>query len=137
MFKKILIGTMAIFSCTLSLTAFAMTLTIDNKTDFDSTTRANGGLCSSSVLGDAGITHPGHVNVITKNQLNLACMFNKKDCTADVYMSDNCSGDIVATVTMDVTDAGIKTVTIKNPNFIFDYSAFAITLKPAGSFAKK
>jgi hypothetical protein len=83
-------------------------LTIVNNTDYDSTSVVNGGACST-ILGQAGITKAHSSNTLDYILMRIACGMHPSDCVAEVYMTDNCSGPVVATVTMDI-DNGISNI---------------------------
>lgn len=128
---KTLTSALAILACSLSFTAHAK-LVVTNKTQFDSTTKTF--LCSTA-LGEAGVTHPGQTNTLTDAQVKSACLFSQQNCVADVFLTNNCSGPSIATVTMDIK-SGIKSVEMKDNNYQIDYSNngdydFSVTLKPS------
>lgn len=63
--------------------------------------------CSTYWLGNDGITLKGTVSKFTNTQLLLACHPYESDCTALIYMSDNCSGEPIATAKFSL-ETGIK-----------------------------
>lgn len=85
---------------------FASDLTIVNDTNRDSTSIINHGLCST-ILGDSGVTKAHSTNVVAASTVKKACFFNKTNCQADVYMTNNCTGPKVATVIFDIS-TGVK-----------------------------
>jgi len=105
-------------------------LVIINNTRFDSTSITNNGFCSATILGEAGITRAGKTNVVADAKIRKACLFNKHQCRAAVYMTANCSGPKVADVMFDV-DTGIQSVTMtdadSNP-FIISGTGFTTIL---------
>lgn len=110
-------------------------LRITNNTDFDSTSKINGLSCSSSVLGESGITRAHSTNEVSNGKIRVACALNRENCKADVYMSTDCekSGKPrIATVILSV-NTGIKEVNmntgIENP-YIITYSGFTATISP-------
>lgn len=106
--KNLLITSCLVMGLSTPLAALATQsdLTISNNTKQYSTCVINNGPCSS-VLGAEGVTSPGEQNhKVSAATINFACSF-KKDCVADVYMSKNCTGDKVATLSFNV-DSGIS-----------------------------
>jgi|SRR3990167_2091461 len=83
-------------------------LTIDNQTDYYSTAKLNGAACST-ILGDTGITKPHSVNTVSDLNVGIGCIMNKKNCKAELYMTNNCSGNVVAIIMFD-TSKGIKSI---------------------------
>lgn len=105
--NKILIITLSVFIGSMPIFAHAGSLTVVNNTNRDSTTVTNDFQCSDHLPGGKGVTKAHSTNVIPENTVNIACIKNKENCKADVYMSDNCSGTKVATVIFS-TKTGIK-----------------------------
>lgn len=103
-FKKLALALLCGVSVA-SLPAFA-DLVIHNNTNFPSTTRTNGFFCSGS-LPSGGVTEPHSVNKVSQALLNGACAFNKENCTAEVFLTRNCSGPAIGTVVLSTT-TGIK-----------------------------
>lgn len=110
-------------------------LKITNNTDKDSTSKINDGSCSSSVLGESGITRAHSTNEVSNAKIRVACVANRENCRADVYMTTVCekSGQPrVATVILNV-NTGIKDVQmnteIDNP-YVITYSGFSATISP-------
>jgi len=106
--------------------AQAADLTISNQTQHDSTCVINDGACST-ILGESGVTHPHQTNVISSNKIKFACLLNRSNCKADVYMTANCTGPKIATVIFD-TNSGIKTTTMYDNSYAINHEAFTITL---------
>jgi len=132
-FKSKLISVLAAISAgCLPLAAQASALTVVNNTDHDSTTVTNGFMCSSKLPGGNGITRAHTTNVISENTINIACLRNKENCKADVYMSNNCSGPIVATVIFS-TKSGIKDVAMKSNTYHITAQGFYIQMDPASA----
>jgi len=100
-------------------------LTIVNGTDLPSTSRINGGFCST-VLGSVGVTEPGATNVVPQATVEGACWINKTSCNAEVFMNRNCAGTPVATVTIN-TATGITGVSVTGP-YHFSASGFQIAI---------
>ena len=86
----------------ISIVAYAQDLTIVNNTSQFSTSKINSSPFCSSMFGDWGITKPKSTNVIKDIHLKQACAFHKTDCKANIYMSKNCSGEVIGTVVFDV-----------------------------------
>ncbi|EKD71941.1 MAG: hypothetical protein ACD_46C00053G0001 [uncultured bacterium] len=97
--------------------AFATTndLVVVNNTDEDSTAVINNGACSSKLPNGVGVSHRRTTNHIPGNIVDIACLANRTRCTADVYMTNNCSGPIVAKVIFD-TKKGIQDVQPSDQN---------------------
>lgn len=99
MLKKIISAVVATTLIALPLLAQA-DLVIVNKTNHDSTSIINGGGCSADLLPDGkGITPAGQTNTIPSFGVSVACL-GTFPCTGDVYMTNDCSGPVVATVTI-------------------------------------
>jgi hypothetical protein len=113
--KALVISSLPIITLSLPLGASANNLTIRNYTNYDSTCKINN-VCSD-FLRDAGITRAHDLNhQIKESVVRLICN-NSSNCTADVYMTSNCSGVKAATVVFDV-NSGTKSVT-HNPKSPF------------------
>ena len=137
-FRKITFTSLLTVGICLPLLAQA-DLTLNNNTKQDSTSRINGGLCTSSIpvlvkLG-IGIAKAGTSITIKTPELKVACFANETNCRADVYMTTVCekSGQPrVATVILNV-NTGIKDVQmntdIDNP-YVITYSGFSATISP-------
>src|SRR5689334_9628112 len=84
--------------CVLSLPLPAKAdLTIDNQTFFPSTCKINnqkGNAQCSNTIPIYGVTQAHTKNVIPQGILWGACLTNLHDCTAEVYMTDNCTGPV-------------------------------------------
>lgn len=113
----------------LPFSAQAAGLTVVNNTDYDSTSVINHGPCST-ILGEIGITRAHSTNTVPESKVKFACLLNKHNCQADVYMTPNCKGPVVAKITFDV-DAGIKNIEMKSADFKISGSGFAATLDQA------
>jgi hypothetical protein len=114
---------------TICLSPFALAvqpLTIHNNTDFPSATIANNGPCSN-ILSD-GVTQPHSTNVVGEKSIKAACILNKENCDARVYLSANCTGPVVARVLFSI-NTGIKTVTNEpGSDYCIKGSGFEVTL---------
>jgi hypothetical protein len=112
----------------LPFSANAAGLTIDNKTDFDSTSVLNNGACST-ILGADGITKAHTKKTVASSRVRLACLGHWSNCKAVVYMTNNCTGPAVATVYFDV-NTGIKKDTLVNHSdkFSIDGEGFTATI---------
>lgn len=87
-------------------------------------------ICSATLLGNKGITAPGEQNhKIPENDINLACMSRSK-CVADVYMTKDCSGPKIATVTFDVK-TGIESIVMSSNAYKITGSGFNVQLNYA------
>ena len=126
--------------CSTPLLAQADALVTNNDTNFDSTCVINDGSCST-VLGQVGVTkaHEQH-HVIDASTVWFACIANRRNCKADVYMTNHCNDNnepSVATVVFDVS-SGIKSITMHDSNYaITAVAPFEITIAGGTSIAKK
>lgn len=100
-------------------------LTIVNNTDEDSTSIINDGMCSNKLTG--GVTKAHSTNVVSGTIVSLACFGHASDCKAEVYMTNDCSGDKIATVMFD-TKTGIKSVAMNTNQYQVSGSGFNIQL---------
>jgi len=104
----------------------AQTLYIHNNTDFPSTTVANNGPCSS-ILKD-GVTQPHSTNPVSEGSLKAACIKNKENCDARVYLTSNCTGPVTAKVVFSIT-TGIKSHETIDANYCLKVNGpFDITM---------
>jgi hypothetical protein len=113
-------------------------LIITNHTNSDMTSKISGN-CSSQLLGQAGITPKGGVSDITPSQILLACaasILKGVPCSADIYMSSNCGGASIATVSFDV-NKGIIGLSNVDPNYTIDYSGFSATISGGPALATR
>jgi hypothetical protein len=127
----------AVLSAALPIQSMAMAggeaLVITNHTDLDSTSKINGFSCSSSILGEAGITRAHSTNSVSNTKLRVACFANRENCVADVYMTSVCekSGqNKIATVVFSV-NSGIKSVVMENEAtnpYVISPSGFSVTI---------
>lgn len=95
-------------------------LTIVNNTNYASTCVINRGACSANL--PHGITEPHSTNTVDKRTVGLACLANSTNCTADVYMTRDCSGQIVAKIIFD-TKTGVKSVASMDSRYQLSYDA--------------
>lgn len=119
----------AVFLCGASLAAQASPLFIMNNTHSDSTIRVHNksGKCSNELLGEGGITRAGKSNTVSEGSLRLACFSTPSSCVADVYASDHCGGDIIATMTFSVTD-GVKNIAMNSAKYHITGNGFHVVL---------
>lgn len=101
-------------------------LSITNNTNLDSTSIINRGLCSAT-LPTGGVTKAHTTNKISSFNLGLACVRDARNCRADVYMTNNCTGGVIATVILD-TKTGIKSVEMKDNSYTITYQPWVVTL---------
>ena len=89
-----------------SIITFASDIQIYNDTNFFATSRINGGKCSNEPpLGNDGVTQPCQKpHIVSEKLLNLVCWKNKTPCTADVYLTNNCTGPVIATVLVNLKE---------------------------------
>lgn len=102
--KIILTSLVAMSMSSISMMAYAK-LSIMNNTDKDSTSILNDGMCSSMLPG--GVTKAHSPNEVDDKIIAMGCLMHETNCKADVYMTNNCTGNKVATVFFD-TKKGIK-----------------------------
>ena len=101
-------------------------LNIINNTDNFSTSIINNGACST-ILGDIGISKPNSKSTIPGSKVRLACILNTSNCSADVYMTNNCTGNKIATVTFDVNQ-GVKLVKMDTTAYLITGVGFDVYL---------
>ncbi len=140
-FKQSVIITFVTFGfAAFSAQAQANDLYTTNNTKLDSTCRTNDLMCSTDVLGDAGITRAGKTLVTPFKQLKLACGKYLHDCKADLYMSTNCDksgASKIATIKFDVLDTGVKSIEVFDPSYSIIGSGFNVTITGGPGLAKK
>lgn len=125
--KSILASALTIGLSFISMQAYAaQSLTIVNNTNQDSTSRINGGLCST-VFGADGVTKAHSTHVVGDKIIALACVGNSSNCKAEIYMTNNCSGPVVGTAVFD-TNAGIKSIDVVSDIYKFGIEPFRITI---------
>lgn len=126
--KLFAVSTLAGISLSANAGIFGPDLDLANHVNLPSTTRINGGTCSSIIpkLGGAGITQNcafNHVdnnnnayadNIIAGYMVYAACWANETNCVADLFMTDNCddtdkTAKPIAQVTFDYKQ-GVKSV---------------------------
>lgn len=87
--------------CAIALSVFPLfsyaDIDVRNNTKGFGTAKTNLSPCSSTA-GDAGIINPDSNLTIPQFVLNLYCAFG---CNVEVYMTKNCSGKSIATLTVN------------------------------------
>jgi hypothetical protein len=106
---KIIVTSIASTLLLLSSSAFAKDLVIMNNTDALATAKTKTSMCSS-VGGDAGMLKPHKAITVSQWIQDFYCA---GQCDADIYISDNCSGQSVATAHIK---QGSGIVSINNHN---------------------
>lgn len=124
--KKRFMKNLIIAVLALPVVATATPLTIINNTNHDSTSIINGGACSNS-LGPAGVTKAHSTNLVLDIVIKHICRFTPKNCRADIYMTNNCTGPVVGTAVLDI-NAGIQSVSSIAPYKIEKTSPFVIVM---------
>lgn len=110
-------------------------LTIVNNTSKDSTSIINDGMCSNSLSG--GVTKAHSTNKVSDIVIGIACLGHSSNCKADVYMSNDCSGDKVSTVMFD-TKKGIYNIeNVDETRYKVSGSGFTVKLDGGSSLAVK
>ena len=139
-FRKITFTSLLTVGICLPLLAQA-DLTLNNNTKQDSTSRINGGLCTSSIpvlvkLG-IGIAKAGTSITIKTPELKVACFANETNCRADVYMTADCSGPIISTAILDAS-SGLKSISPPiNGYKLVGWDANQVTFAGPDAIAKK
>lgn len=133
MLKKIKpLGITALTLCVLSLPLAAKAdLVIDNQTFFPSTSKINnqnGHAQCSNTIPVYGVTAPHSKNTIPQGIIWGACITNLHACTAEVYMTNNCSGPIIATAVFDIS-TGIQSI-----NNLYGADGFMLANPPRSPF---
>lgn len=103
--KTVLVSLLGLGLC-LPVIASASTLVIDNHSTRDSTLKVTNGTntaCSSKLLTN-GVTkaNNGHTEV-SEGNMNMLCGANKDNCLADIYMTNDCSGPVIAKAKFSTT----------------------------------
>ena len=126
------LGTATLTFCVLSLPLVAKAdLTVDNQTFFPSTSKINnqnGHAQCSSAIPIYGVTKPQSKNVIPQGIIWSACIANLHACTAEVYMTNDCTGPVIATAVFDIS-TGIKSI-----NNLYGPEGFMLANPPRGPF---
>lgn len=115
--SKKIINCIATTCLVTATTTYAGSLTINNNTDFDSTSKINDGLCST-VFGSDGVTKAHSTHIISDKLISLACVLNSSNCKATIFMTNDCSGPIIANIILD-TKTGIKNIDVLSSQFKF------------------
>jgi hypothetical protein len=127
--RKWVVALAATLCCTATMFANANDLIINNRTDLDSASVINHGLCSDR-LGEVGITRAHTENhVVPSSIIKIACTFGKHPCRADVYMSANCAAPKIATILFDIDTGIVGVPKSDDPRFILSGSGFSFTLE--------
>ena len=118
--KKIaLIGTTLGVLALPALASAALDLHTINHTPYDSTVRVNG-TCSGPI--ESGVTRSGKDLHTYQGAIRLICRKIKGECTADLYASDDCSGNSIGTITLIVDNVTIKQpATMTDPHYTVSY----------------
>lgn len=111
-----------------SIAVASTNLSITNNTDFPSTAYINGFACSSGI-GDKGITKPHSTNTIESSLLSIICLSNPHSCSADIYLSSNCTGAKIASGTFDTSKGVIPgSIHIYDQAYSIIAAGFSVTL---------
>ncbi len=136
-FKPVLISMISASITLIASNVQAQSLYTHNITNADATCIINDGFCSTDILHEKGITHPGAVNETSRESLLRACIGNKTDCKADIYMTNNCDktgASKIATVKFDVLNEGFKSVEMFDNNYKIEGQGFDLFI--SGGSAK-
>ncbi len=107
---KSLVMLSALTACIIPMTAFA-DMNITNNTNTAATAFAGISPCSNAA-GERGIIQPHGQVTIPDFLVGLYCT---ADCKVEVFMTKNCSGKSISTVTANVRD-GVKKIDNHNTN---------------------
>lgn len=107
-------------------------LFIINNTGSYVTTTISQFICSSSVLGDDGITNPNSSKTISAKNLSTACILHTHKCHAEVHLSKDCSGPAIAAVDFDISTGVIPGSIIQrdSSHYTLSGSGFHVILDP-------
>lgn len=130
--KKILLFCLFVVS-SLPIISYA-DITIINNTDYYGTGKFNYSPCSS-IAGDAGIAKPHNPLTVPQSVISFYCAITS--CTAHIYLSQNCSGEEVATATVDKNN-GITEINNLDPDrFEISGGGYYVTIQAKTSKIKK
>lgn len=124
--KKYLASLLIIGTINLPLSTYAGNLIVSNNTNQDSTSIINHGACSNTLPGGIGITHAHQTNSVPETILKLACLTNTTNCQADVYMTSNCTGPAIGTVTLNVSTGITGVYNIPGSGYVINGGGFNI-----------
>jgi hypothetical protein len=110
-------------------------LTLVNNTNRDSTSIINSGVCSSKLPN--GITPAHTTNVVGDTVIKLACIKDKTNCTADVFMTRDCSGNRIARVSFNVNTSTVTSVAMNTSEYKISVDGLKITLDGGPALAGK
>ena len=116
-YKQLLTNSMVVIglSCFSSL-AFAKppaALIIYNNTNEASTCRTHMG-CSTDLMGAEGVTPAHSLKEFSDAKIRIACKDRLENCVAEVYMTNNCTGPVVASATFALK-SGLKGDVVQVP----------------------
>ena len=125
LFKK----TSIILTLSFSFISFAYAdLKITNNTNTPATSVINNGSCSDNLPNGYGVTQPHSTNAVPDWIIKLACLMHTKDCKAEVHMTNNCSGPVIASVIFD-TKKGVQSIQNKDVDgYVVSGSGFDINI---------
>lgn len=63
-------------------------------------------ICSEEI----GVINSHSVKVVSRKHINNACQANPTRCVTQVYSTDNCSGNSIATLVFDITGWGVMSI---------------------------
>jgi hypothetical protein len=120
--KKIAFIGVAIALVNLPLYANAASLTTINNTDEFSSVRVTSGFIHPCSGDDGHYTKPRDTLETSWDVVKFLCMSSGSVCTADIYMTPNCTGEIVANASLDLNNPNVV-VTSLNPKKYFIIAA--------------
>lgn len=133
MLKKITL-LLGISLLSLPLCAYA-DLTVINDTNRDAAGKVNDSICSGN-YGDKGLIHAHTSVTVPENQLMMGCGSHLRDCKADIYMTNDCSGDKAGTIIFDVA-SGITHVESSEAYILLAANPYQVQIYPSYSTSIK
>lgn len=100
---------------------------VHNNSDFFGTGKLTLSPCSSSV-GDQGIVHPHSTFNVPQSVLNMLC--GLKPCQAQVFLSNNCSGKPLASVTLEAKKGVVSYTNMDPMHYRISGGGNDVTLDP-------
>jgi hypothetical protein len=111
----------------LPLMSHAAEITITNNTDNYGTGKFGTSPCSN-IAGDNGVGKPHQTLTVPQAVFDLFCI--GKTCKAKVYFSKNCSGQQVATATIDPHKGVLDVTNLDDAHYKVNYTLTNVTVDP-------
>lgn len=115
---------------TMPLMVSAAEISITNNTDNYGTGSING--TCSNIAGDKGVINPGQTLTVPQIAFDMLCF--GMDCTADIYLTKNCTGKKVATADIDPDDGILSVNLIDKEHYEVTYSKTSVTVNKKNKF---